>query len=350
MKTKTKMKAISGILFNAVMGAVLAFFLGTLPAMGAVVAIGGSFLCGGFMPSAGVSAGVLTEIWTGEMVKRLRSADTATWLDGIPDYSNDAENDVIHLVDVGADPEVLINNSTYPIPVQDLDDADIAIGLDKYQTKVTRIKDDALHGASYDIIGSHVERHSGAITENKFKKAIHAFGPAKQTDSTPVISTSGSNDGTGRKRITLADIIALKAKFDKMEVPNDGRRLVLCSDHINDLLLVDQHFKDQYYNYTSGKIANLYGFEVHEYVGNPYYSSAGAKLAFKSTPGATDRQASVAFYTGRMFKCSGSTKFYYRDAATSPETQESTMNYRHYFIALPKKQEAIGAIYSATTA
>lgn len=350
MKSKTKMKAISGVLFNAVMGIVLAFALGVMPAMGAVVAVGGSFLCAGFMPTTGLSAGVLKEIWTGEMVKRLRAADKATWLDGVSDYSADVENDVIHLVDVGADPEVLINNSTYPIPVQDLTDADIAISLDKYQTNVTRIKDDALHAASYDIIGSHVERHTGAIVENKFKKAIHAFGPASDNAKTPVVATTGANDGNGRKRLTLNDIILLKAKFDKMEVPTNGRRLVLCSDHVNDLLLVDQHFKDQYYNYTSGKIANLYGFEVHEYVGNPYYSSAGVKLAFKAAPGATDHQASIAFYTGRMFKCSGSTKFYYRDAAISPETQESTMNYRHYFIALPKKQEAIGAIYSATTA
>lgn len=350
MKSKTKMKAISGVLFNAVMGIVLAVMLGVMPAMGAVVAVGGSILCAGFAQGTGLQAGVLTEIWTGEMVKKLRAADKATWLDGVPDYSADAENDVIHLVDIGADPEVLINNSTYPIPMQDLSDPDIAISLDKYQTKVTRIKDDSLYAASYDIIGSHVERHKSAILENKFKKAIHAFGPASDTNSTPVVATTGTNDGNGRKRITLNDIILLKAKFDKLEVPADGRRLVLCSDHVNDLLVADQHFKEQYYNYTSGRISNLYGFEVHEYVGNPYYSSAGAKLAFKATPSATDRQASIAFYTGRMFKCSGSTKFYYSDASTSPSTQESTMNYRHYFIALPKKQEAIGAIYSATTA
>ena len=56
-----------------------------------------------------------------------------------------------------------------------------------------------------------------------------------------------------------------------MEVPTEGRRLVLCTDHVNDLLLVDQKFKDQYYNYTSGKIANLYGFEVYEYVSCPFF-------------------------------------------------------------------------------
>ena len=38
---------------------------------------------------------------------------------------------MIHLVEVGVDPDVLINNKTYPIDVQALEDKDIAIKLDK---------------------------------------------------------------------------------------------------------------------------------------------------------------------------------------------------------------------------
>ncbi len=60
---------------------------------------------------------------------------TASFLDGIPDYSAKVNNEIIHLVDVGGDPDVLVNNTTYPIPVQDLVEGDIPIGLDKFQTK-----------------------------------------------------------------------------------------------------------------------------------------------------------------------------------------------------------------------
>lgn len=348
MKSKIRIKAISAILFNALMGFVLAFIMGATPMFGAIAAVGGSTLLGGFQPH-GACAGLATEIWTGEMVKKLRSADQATWLDGIPDYSADAENDVIHLVDVGADPDVLINNTTYPIPVQDLTDADIAISLDKFQTKATRVKDDTLHALSYDVIGSHVERHQMSITEKKYEKAIHAFAPQSDAAKTPVIATSGAADN-GRKRLIMADVIALKKKFDVAQIPLAGRRLVLCPDHIADLLLLDQKFAEQYYNYTTGKIANLYGFQVYEYVANPYFTSAGVKVAFGTAPTTGQFQASVAFYAPRMFKCTGSTKFYYNEAAQNPTTQETTMNYRHYFIALPKKQEAIGAIYSAASA
>ncbi len=56
-------------------------------------------------------------------------------------------------------------------------------------------------------------------------------------------------------------------------------------------------------------------------------------------------KASFVFYVPRMFRAQGSTKMYYSEAATNPTAQESLVNFRHY-IVLPKKQEAIGAIYS----
>lgn len=345
MKKQTKIKAICGLLFNAVMGLFIAFALGCMPVMGAVAAVGGSLALGRFMPN-GVAAGVFTEIWTGELVTKLRAGTTATWLDGISDYSTMAANDIIHLVDVGADPDVLINNTTYPIPIQDLPDNDIAISLDKYQTKATRVTDDELYAISYNKMASVKERHGESILENKFKKAIHALAPQSNAAKTPVITTTGANDN-GRRRLTRKDVIILKDKFDKMEIPTEGRRLVLCTDHVQDLLLDDQKFADQYYNYTSGKIANMYGFEVYEYVSNPYFTSVGAKKAFGATPGANEYQASVAFSTKRAFKASGSTKMYYSEAAKSPTTQENLINFRHYFIVLPKKQEAIAAIVSS---
>jgi len=347
MKQKKRIKFLSGVLFNAVMGIVVATTFGILPAVGAVAAVCGSIALGGFFPHGVAAAGVYTEVWTGEMVKALRADNTAPWLDGIPDYSGYSENEVIHLVDIGADPDVLINNTTYPIPVVSVTDGDIPISLDKFQTEVTRITDDELRAISYDKMSSVIERHQESIATVKYRKSIHAFAPQSNDAKTPVIATTGENDNE-RRRITRADIILLKKKFDEMGVPADGnRRLVLCSDHVADMLNFDQKFAEQYHNYTTGRISNLYGFQVYEYQSNPYYSTIGTKLAFKAIPVSDEYQASVAFYAKRMFKATGTTKFYYSDAATSPTMQESTCNFRHYFIALPKKQEAIGAIYSA---
>ena len=113
--------------------------IGIDPVVGALGMNGIAAVSGTAMPGV-MRAGVLKEIWTGEMVKALREFLAGSWLDGIPDNSSLVNNDVIHLVDVGVDPDVLVNNSTYPIPTQALSDADIAVQLDKFQTKVRRIR------------------------------------------------------------------------------------------------------------------------------------------------------------------------------------------------------------------
>ena len=344
---KSLMKFMTGMLFNVVMGVVLASFIGVDAAYGAASGAVLPMALGCFMPGGALMEGIYTEVWTGELVKKLNAGLQATFLNGIPDYSTNVNNEVIHLVDVGGDPDVLVNNTTYPIPIQDLADGDIAIGLDKFQTKATRVTDDELYAISYDKFGSVVERHRESIVTVKYKKFAHALAPYSHTAKTPVIQTSGEKDAvSGRNKLTPKDIIALKRAFDNMEVPEDGRVLVLCPDHVNDLIELDQSFKDKYYNYTSGKLMNMYGFEVYTFVNAPYFNKNGVKLAYNAVPTATDHKGSFAFYRPRMFRAQGSTKMYYSEAATNPQTQENLVNFRNYDIVLPKKMEAIGAIYS----
>lgn len=344
---KEIVKFVTGTLVNVLMSIIILFLLGVPNAgfWGLIVGIVLPMALGKFLPKGAALEGVYTEVWTGELVKQLRGGMSASWLDGVSDYSAAVNNEVVHLVDVGGDPDVLINNTTYPIAAQELEDGDIALGLDKFQTKKTAVSDDQLFAISYDKMGSVIERHGDAITIAKFKKAAHALAPNSNTAKTPVVPTSGEDDN-GRKKCTRKDIIALKRKLDALQVPTAGRRLVLCSDHVNDLLEDDQKFRDQYYNYTTGKIANMYGFEVYEFENCPYFTKEGTKVPFKNSPSGTDHQASFCFYTKRVFRAQGSTKMYYRDAQTNPDYQQNEVNFRHYYIVLPKKMEAIGAIYS----
>lgn len=344
---KEIVKFVTGTLVNVLMSIVILACLGISNAgfWGLIVGVVLPMALGKFLPKGAALEGVYTEVWTGELVKQLRGGMTASFLDGVSDYSAAVNNEVVHLVDVGGDPDVLINNTTYPIAAQELEDGDIALGLDKFQTKKTPVSDDQLFAISYDKMGSVIERHGDAITIAKFKKAAHALAPNSNTAKTPVVPTSGEDDN-GRKKCTRKDIIALKRKLDALQVPTAGRRLVLCSDHVNDLLEDDQKFRDQYYNYTTGKIANMYGFEVYEFENCPYFTKEGTKVPFKNSPSGTDHQASFCFYTKRVFRAQGSTKMYYRDAQTNPDYQQNEVNFRHYYIVLPKKMEAIGAIYS----
>jgi len=87
---------------------------------------------------------------------------------------------------------------------------------------------------------------------------------------------------------------------------------------------------------------------VYEYTDCPYYNANTlAKLPWGTVPTATDTQASVSFFAPRMMKATGSTNAYLSEAKSDPQNQENLVNFRHYFICLPLKNEAIGAIVSA---
>ena len=338
------------LMVNCIMGVTFAGAVGAAPYAGALVMNGLAFAAG-FMPAmeGSLREGVFTEVWTGELVKKLRGRLEGSWLDGIPDNSALVNNDVIHLVDVGVDPDVLINNTTYPIDIQVLEDADISISLDKFQTKATPVTDDELYAISYDKMARVRDSHNNSISDGKFSKAAHSFCAQHHTATTPVLKTSGKVDpATGRKRLTRDDLVALKASLDRMGVPADGRRLVLCSDHANDMLLFDENFARQYsLDNANGRIARIYGFDVYEYGNNPYYTVDGEKKSLFATPDTGEFQCSFAFYTGRVFKATGSTKMYYSEAKTDPLTQRNLINFRHYFIAMPKKSDAGAVLMSA---
>lgn len=328
---------LMAVTFNAAAGATCAVAIGYAPEAGAIAGNVLAFAIQGASPSGALRAGVLTEIWTGEMIKAFRTTPEALgWMQRIRSYNQYVKQDVIHFVALGGDPAVLVNNTTYPLAITALTDADKPISLDKFSTEATPVTKDELHASSYDQMASVQERHRYALREKIAQRGIHAIAPDKNATDVPVIRTTGASDGT-RKKMTFADLVNLKRKFDEMDVPGNDRVLVLCSDHVNDLLETEQKFKEHYnINQTTGKICRMFGFDIYEYNGTPYYNrTTGEKLPWGAVSAATDSRASVAFYVGRMMKAYGSTEFFHSEAAKDPLFHRNLVNFEQYAICLP---------------
>lgn len=300
-------------------------------------------------------AGVYREIWTGELIESFQPEINASFLSEIPDYSNyvqssaGGENQVIHLVDIGVDPEVLINNNTYPIGYSTLDNGDVTFELDKFQTVATKVTDDELYAITYDKIAVVNKKHKNAIMAKKFGKAIHALAPASNAVATPVLVTTGATEG-GKKLCTVNDIIDLAAAFNAAGIPDDGNRiLVLNTTHVSGILKEVKNFYKDYANIQKGmELKSLfYGFKVYVYHNNPFYlASNNTKVAYGAVFNpATHNVASVAFYAPDMFRAEGATKMYFDEPDT--QNQASAVNYRHHYLVSPKKARAIGALVTA---
>lgn len=356
-----KMKLMRGLCFalmalsvNAVMGAALGKAFGMSVEAGSAMGVVSSVMlsCVG-LPQGCAFAGVFTEIWTGEMIKAFRTAPALLgWYDRIRSYDQYVENDVIHFTEIGGDPTVLVNNTTYPLDIEELEDADKPISLDKYDTTATPVTDDELHACSYDKMASVQERHREALKAKIYSKAIHAIAPEKNTAGEQVvIRTTGEYVAEEKRlRMTPADLISLKAKFDGMGMPANDRILVLSSEHANDLLLTDKKFAEAYnINDTEGKITRLYGFDIYEMVDMPNYTGGGVKRAYDvKTEDASARTSSVAFHAPSMMKANGSVTFYHSEAKNDPLYHRNLVNFRKWGICLPlKSAKTRGAVVSA---
>ncbi|CAI9429258.1 Endo/exonuclease/phosphatase domain-containing protein [Candidatus Ornithobacterium hominis] len=281
------------------------------------------------------------EIWEQRVRQTLKSGDTADFLDGVNELDGDVqqmgEENVIHIPTTEFSPDVLINNKTYPLAVQDYDDDTVIVKLDKYQTKPTKVTDDQIIGSSYDKIDAVTRSHTNAISSRKFKKALHALAPDSNTDKTPVLELAGAE-------CTYEDLVALKDKCDALEWPEEGRRLVLCNKHYNALLKDRKNFGDQLINYRKGEVSPVIaGFEIKKYIASPHYAS-GNKKAFGEVVGQTDKPASVAFVVENVKKKTGLTKQYFSEASKDTENQANLLNYRHYFIAVPVEKKFIASL------
>lgn len=294
------------------------------------------------------------EIWVARVIQNLTNQSVAPWLDGIPELEADitvleegsaSEVTVINIPRANFNPDVLVNNSVYPIPVQAYTDDTVVLAMDKYQTKATSVSDDQIVGSAYDKIDATTRSHVRAMLTKKFKKAIHSIAPTSDATATPVIAATGAVVG-GLATLTYEDLVALKDRFDADEVDEVGRRIVLSTKHWNDLLLDRKNFGDQLVNYNTGMPAPfIAGFQLFQYNGNPLFTSAGVKKAFGAVKDAGDRQGSVAFWDGGIAKKTGLTKQYFTPASTDTANQANLLNYRHYYMALPFESRFIGAIY-----
>lgn len=294
------------------------------------------------------------EIWVARVIQNLTNQSVAPWLDGIPELEADitvleegsaSEVTVINIPRANFNPDVLVNNSVYPIPVQAYTDDTVVLAMDKYQTKATSVSDDQVVGSAYDKIDATTRSHTRAILTKKFKKAIHSVAPTSDATATPVIAATGTAVG-GIATLTYEDLVALKDRFDADEVDAVGRRIVLSTKHWNDLLLDRKNFGDQLVNYNTGMPAPfIAGFQLFQYNGNPLFTSAGVKKAFGAVKAAGDREGSVAFWDGGIAKKTGMTKQYFDPASSDTANQANLLNYRHYFMAVPFESRFIGAIY-----
>ena len=287
-------------------------------------------------------ANLAKEVWVNQLIKNFYP--DSSFLNYAKDFSSLVDNDAINMADAGVDPDVLINNTTYPIQVVKRVDTPIRIELDLFETKNTLVRRPEAIEYSYDQLESVLMGHRNKLRARTAEKAAHAFAPQKDGEFTPVIKTTGDTV-TGRKRLTVEDILLLKERFDSVDVPLEERYLVLNPKHLTDLILFDvKAFKDLT-DIVDGKPKRFAGFNVLQTSATPLYNGTSfEKNSFAKTATDTDVFCSFAFQKEEVMKADGSVHMY--ASIDNPEERGTIVGFDKRFIAVPIRNKGIGAIVS----
>ena len=321
---------IVALMISAVFGAPVLFAAGISLVSGTVLS---------FAPHVNgiLMSGLQKEIWTDILMEKFYP--DSSFLTEARDMSALVEYNKINLAEVGASPDVLIDNTSYPIAVTSRTDIPKELALRTLDTTSTVVRNVEAMELAYDKMSSVVYGHKMELQRIAAKLAAWNYSPAADSQYTPVLAATGAIN-SGKRRLTFTDVMNLMVSFNGLDIPMDGRILVLNPQHESDLILQDlAMYKTAIVN------GMLFGFKLYRTSVTPIFNgSLGTKVAYGAVAAATDTIASIAFHKDEVMKATGSIVMFAKYA--DPDNKGDVINFQMRFCALSLRTKAIAALYS----
>lgn len=305
------------------------------------VAAGGAFVTGtamSYTPSKGIAMmAIQKQIWTDVLMEGFYPKDD--FLMASVDMSDLVEYNTINLAEAGVDPNVLIDNTTYPVAAATRTDSPLSLTLKTLDTESTILRNIEKKELSYNKMESIVRSHRNALRKGCVSLAAHYWAPSSNGTYTPVIAATGALYN-GYKRLLFDDLLNIRAKLVALDIDVSRVNILLSPRHEADLLYADKLlYKDII---TSGKI-----FSMRYFVNSQtprFNATTGAKVAYGAAPAGSDTIATTLWVTDEVMKADGTIDVFakYND----PDQKGDVINFQKRFIALPLRSKGLGAIYS----
>lgn len=282
---------------------------------------------------------IQTEIWARDIADALFPANAFT----AQSISDDAwvNNKVVHLPQAGALPVVVRNRTSYPATTVQRTDTDATYNLDEFTSDPTHIADIEQIETSYDKRQSVLRDHTEQIMKICSNWLQYHWGA---TIANNILRTTGGNraaqvtGATGtRKKLTLDDLILAKAALDDMDVPPDGRNILLPAFMYNDLMtdnkttLLSMDISGQA-RMEKGELNMIFGFKIWQRGKLNLLSYTNAGTPVRRLPDAanlaTANAAALCWHNNFVRRAKGSVKVY--------DDQDNPLYYGSIFSAMAR--------------
>jgi hypothetical protein len=223
---------------------------------------------------------------------------------------------------------------------------------DKLDTGLTVVTDAEMRAMAYDKEAELRRLHTESFRIGLRDYAMQKLAPTADGIGTPVLRTTGADDGTGRKRLTYADLIKYLGVVEGLNLIDQSQLyMILCTEHRQDLILdkaSTNNYRDITINPTTGVVEKLYKMKFFEnnqnvqYLGNSTLKGQGAVAL------ATDRNASIFYYAPNTVHHVESVNTLLKPMSQSTREADPQTEFRlHCYGLTDKKQEyGFGALIS----
>lgn len=278
------------------------------------------------------------QIWI-ESIMEGFMPDTSFLGDSV-DMSEFVDNNSINLAEAGVDPNVLIDNTNYPVATAGRADLPLNLALHTFDTENTVVRNIEKKELAYNKVDSVVRAHKNALLKKESTFAAHNWCPTKNGEFTPVIGTSGAVNRAGYKAFSFEDILTMIAKYRMLDVDIADLVSVLHPIHHTDLQTEDMKLYKEML--ASGKI---FGLPIKSFSRTPIFdASTGQKKAMGAVVGDNDTISSLLYAKTQVMRAVGTTDVF--STLNDPGARGDILGYQQRFTALPIRGKYIGAFYS----
>lgn len=247
-------------------------------------------------------------------------------------------------------------NNTEPFLPKRLKGKKGIVEWEKYDTDPTAVDDAEIRSLAYDPRSEVRVLHREAFELGMRDHVLWKLAPEDSNNKAmPVVRTTGPDDGTGRKRLTFADLVKYLETVKGLRLPyKDQFYLVLNDQHATDLILdrdSANYFTNQniFFDPATGNVRSVMGFKFFENNNTPLYSSSGVKRPARAISQTGDQLSSVFFYAPNTVYHLERTKILYKTEITDTRNANPTSEYRTQTYGMVDRilDTGVGAIISA---
>lgn len=222
---------------------------------------------------------------------------------------------------------------------------------DKLDTDVTAITDKQARALAFDMNSSVRKMHNDAFRIGVRDYAMQKIAPVSNTSGTPIIRTTGANDG-GRKKLLYADLVNYYKVLEGLNL-NDWTQayMILCPEHRQDLIddrSNTNNYRDIEIDPVTGAIKRFFKLKFFENNQTVKFRAGDIPVPDGGAAQGTDRNGSLFYYAPNIVHHIEAVTILYKELTSDTRNPDPQSEIRlHTYGLTDKKQEyGVGALVS----